>query len=63
MTPEAAYQFLEPSLEGFSQRQRNKLARLIAGEPEPEKRKLIDPVPSEAEYRKKLEKWFRTRNK
>ncbi len=35
MTPQAAYQFLKPSLEGLTKSQRKELARLIAGEPEP----------------------------
>lgn len=63
MTVEAAYQFLKPTLDQFSEKEKNALSRLISGEPiQPQKRKKkIDPVPSAAEYRRKLIKWFESK--
>ncbi len=62
MTVETAYQFLKPSLENFSEKERRALSKLIAGEStKPKRTKRIDPVPSEAEYRRKLISWFQSK--
>lgn len=63
MTVEAAYQFLKPTLDQFSEKEKNALSQLISGQQvEPKKRKKkIDLVPSRAEYRRKLVKWFESK--
>lgn len=59
MTVEAAYQFLKPSLENFSDKERKALSELIAGETSRKKPRLKkDKVPSEDEYRRMLIGWF-----
>ena len=56
MTAKAAYQFLKPSLEGFSQKEKEELCRLIGGEPKPEKKKIEDDARTRriAQMKKKL---------
>ena len=62
MTVEAAYQFLKPTLDQFSEKEKKALSKMISGEPvQPKKRKKIDPVPTQAEYRRKLIKWFQSK--
>lgn len=62
MTVEAAYQFLKPTLDQFSEKEKNALSKLISGEPiKPKKMKKIDPVPTGSEYRRKLIKWFESK--
>ena len=55
MTAAAAYQFLKPSLEQMSDRERKELSKMISGEPEKKvRKKKIDPIPTVADYKKML---------
>lgn len=59
MTVETAYQFLKPTLEQFSEKERKALSKLITGEAGHQKKSLKkDKVPTEDEYRRKLIQWF-----
>lgn len=62
MTAEATYQFLKPSLEQLSQKEKEELCRLISGTPEPIK-EVKDDVHSVAYYKKKLLKTVFNKNK
>lgn len=53
MNAQTAYQFLKPSLEQLTERQKEKLCELISGKPKKTKRKY-DPVPTVKEYEKRL---------
>ena len=59
LTAQAAYQFLKPSLEELSEKEKAELCRLINGEPETKKvkkSKVSDPVMSKAKMKKALMK-------
>lgn len=53
MTVETAYNFLKPSLETLSQKEREALCKLIAGEV-PKKKKKVDPIPTIPEIKRSL---------
>ncbi len=53
MTVEAAYEFLKPSLEQFTLKEKKALCKLIIGE-EPVKKKRIDPIPTIPEIKRSL---------
>lgn len=56
MNPKTAYQFLKASLEQFTDQEKEELCTLILGKPAIPKRKKkrCDPVPTVAEYEKRL---------
>ena len=54
MTAQAAYQFLEPSLEKLTQREKEELCRLINGEPKEVEPKKKDSGRTVEWYKKQL---------
>lgn len=65
MKAETAYKFLKASIDEMTEEERIRLSEMISPkESKPKKRrKKIDPVPSGAEYRRKLIKWFESKKR
>lgn len=65
MTPQAAYQFLKPSLDQFSDKEREELRSLIIGDKKTVRKKTspVDPVMSCEQMKRKLIRFhFKSRN-